>query len=807
MKTRNIILLIIALFISNFCLMAQALLPKKAQNRPAAYTSPLSKAYYGPLDMRNPLENMHWFVFSDRENNISYTDPQKSNIAKKIGYLERFLVAEVRGDFVHIYQDDYSNFPNISPDAVDFGWVAKDNLILSTHCLLNEHGFEKKALMLQRLAQIDDMSKDNIAEIRFYGDPELKQFNGKTSVQFEIYFVFKISKDASSVLLGKEVSLGIGKTEELKLQMVGWADIKNITFWDQRICLEPNWDPRAVDERSAKKIPPLIFLEESSCLNFQKNLTYDKNYIARDHEPGKTRYAGAFTRFPVISVKSNGIMKTGVMGKVFSEGKESSDLSSEKLSEVKQEFENIKNQAKNLNIVFVVDGTNSMGPYFKPISGAIKKSFETLKGDYSSSNIRFGGVIYRDFADGDRLTDVQPLTSNVQTITSFFDTARTDYKGDKDVAEAVFYGLKTALTSLNLQPDQSNFIILVGDAGSHERQDASYVSEDEVIKLLSNLECSIICFQVNNGKDKEFDKFNRQSADIILKTAKNVKNKDGNKKLAWRPEILVSEDPYFKIDGNKFFLYNQPIYGYFMFAEKEQTLPGDVLLMEIHNMINTYDNTISKWLIKTEEVIDNGVSVENVVQDEFSYSEGIINFLSKIKNLSKGQIKALVHGTKQYSITGYAISDVKPNLKYPLFKNILFLSHVDLAGTLDKLDALCNYSYNTNNELRTRLYNSWIEILKNHLGDLDISEYETKTMAELQLIVFGVPAHSELLTQIKLRDIKDEKNMEFDKIMMYQSTLKKTYNEISEISASGDYKYSFRSNNLRYYWIDIGVFP
>jgi hypothetical protein len=223
-------------------------------------------------------------------------------------------------------------------------------------------------------------------------------------------------------------------------------------------------------------------------------------------------------------------------------------------------------------------------------------------------------------------------------------------------------------------------------------------------------------------------------------------------------------------------------------------------------MINEYDNTISKWLIKTEEVIDEGVSVQDVIQDEFSYSEGIINFLSKIKNLSKAQIKALVQGTKQYSITGYAIANLE-GLKYPLFNNVLFLSHVDLAGTLQKLDALCNYTYNTNNELRMRLYNAWIEILKNHLGDLDISDYENKSVAELQEVVFGVPSTSKLLNDIKLRDIKDEKNLEFDKVMIYQNELKKTFNAISEICASSNYKYSFMSNNFRYYWIDIRIFP
>ena len=140
--------------------------------------------------------------------------------------------------------------------------------------------------------------------------------------------------------------------------------------------------------------------------------------MAKDDDPGTERYVGAFKRYPVIYKKKNGVMKTGVMGKVYSEGKEV-DITDEKLAEVKQEFELIKQQAKNLNVVFVVDGTNSMGPYFNPISSAIKKSFESLKGSYTSSNIRFAGVIYRDYADGDHLVDIHPLSSDITSITTF----------------------------------------------------------------------------------------------------------------------------------------------------------------------------------------------------------------------------------------------------------------------------------------------------------------------------------------------------------------------------------------------------
>jgi hypothetical protein len=780
-------------------------LPKKAHFLPDAYLNPTSSEYLSPLITNNLLDDMHWFVFSDRAKNLSYTDPQKSEVYKTINYMERFFVAETEGDMIHLYADNVQNWPVIGPDAKDYGWIHKDNLILSTHCMMNESNFEKKAMILTRLADVEEMVSGGVEQTRFYSDPGLTKWTGKESRQFDIYFVYKISKDASSVLLGKEVSIGIGTTEELQAQMLGWVEISKVTFWDQRICIEPNWDKRAVEERKAKGIPPIIFLEESSCLTLKESGTYSQNYVAKDDDPGTERYVGAFKRYPVIYKKKNGVMKTGVMGKVYSEGKEV-DITDEKLAEVKQEFELIKQQAKNLNVVFVVDGTNSMGPYFNPISTAIKKSFESLKGSYTSSNIRFAGVIYRDYADGDHLVDIHPLSSDITSITTFFDTARTDYKGDKDIPEAMFYGMKEALTSLNLQPDQSNFIILVGDVGSHNRKDPSYISQEEVINLLSGLEASMISFQVNNGQDRSYDMFMRQSREMILQTTNNIKSNEGSKKVAWRPDMLIDEDPYFRSDGNKYFLYNQPIYGYIMFADKGQTLPSDQLLLEIHKMIGEYDKTITKWLLKSEQVIDEGASISDVVQDEFSYSEGVINFLSKIKGLSPGQIKTLVKGTSQYSITGFAINNAK-GLKESLFKEILFMSNLELGSTIDKLDRLCNFSYATPNDLRERLYETWIEILKNHLGDFEEEEYMQKSMAELQNIIFGVPSTSALLSSIKLSDIKDEKAMEFDKIMYYQGLLKKTFNELQQIQIKSDYEYSFLSNDNRYYWISIDVFP
>ncbi len=117
-----------------------------------------------------------------------------------------------------------------------------------------------------------------------------------------------------------------------------------------------------------------------------------------------------------------------------------------------------------LDIVFVMDTTHSMYPYFQEALSAIKEFAISSKG----GSIRFGFISYQDKGVGfDH--EVKEFTQEVQLTDDFVSTLnhidiRHNPVKDDDIPEAVFKGIDTALESKQWREEAIKIIFLVGDA-------------------------------------------------------------------------------------------------------------------------------------------------------------------------------------------------------------------------------------------------------------------------------------------------------------------------------------------------------
>ena len=90
-------------------------LPDRAIGMPEHFDRPF-------LDLETEISEVQysrpWKVYSDRNENKSYTSPEGTVVNSNIGFMQRFYVAEREGDYLHIYKDPLRpNFPGISSSA------------------------------------------------------------------------------------------------------------------------------------------------------------------------------------------------------------------------------------------------------------------------------------------------------------------------------------------------------------------------------------------------------------------------------------------------------------------------------------------------------------------------------------------------------------------------------------------------------------------------------------------------------------------------------------------------------------------
>ena len=115
-----------------------------------------------------------------------------------------------------------------------------------------------------------------------------------------------------------------------------------------------------------------------------------------------------------------------------------------------------------LDVVFVFDSTDSMLGYLQRVKKKIRslaRSFRKLV-----PTCRIGLVTYRDKNEA-YVTKQYPLTYGTVALHDFL--SEINNEGGFDVREAVYDGLKVAITEMKWNPKAKKFILLIGDAPPH----------------------------------------------------------------------------------------------------------------------------------------------------------------------------------------------------------------------------------------------------------------------------------------------------------------------------------------------------
>ena len=796
-------LIVSTLLLATYTDLFSQLAGKRLMDMPQKYQLPKAGDDYSPASER--ITGSIWQVFSDRENNQTFSSADGVSGFKKINFLDAFYVLNETADRIQIVQDpNYNIDGTLSSDAVDFGWIEKDKMLLWKHCLITSIGeIDKKAMILNTLSSIAKAKAGKSKTVRFFKNPKLSQASDDESRLFQVFYIYKMTKTA--VLLGKDAR--ISDPSYIKHDISGWVTRDRITFWDHRIALEPNWDENAVAERSRKGNKAMVFMDKTRARKYARGEQVADKFVFWNQDSYKKRNIGDWRRFPVLD-RRGGVFKTGVMGEISTSTNKK--ISAEDNAGIQREFNKIRKKRRTINIVFAIDGTNSMSPYFASVGNAINNSMAKLKSD-KNNDFRFAAIVYRDEAEGERLIETKPLTAEYQQVVSFLKSVVAKDYHDKDTPEAVNYGLKSALRQIT-SDKETNIVILIGDAGNHKRGGKTAVSQQKIVSILAERNCSFLAIQVHNKTDNSsYSDFVSETKEIILQTAKHryESYKNSNPDLELNPPELVQKR------ANKFILNNTAGIGMGVYSPDNGQVTPALLEQEIENIVLASKEFNDKLLRLLDKIFMDGRSVkavtkQNVKQSqatsEFvsSYTPAVVNFLSQMKKIPKQQLDVICEENYQFYMVGYTPILLRGST-HPLFKQILFLTRLELGKLMISFDELANAVSGA--KRRKKMQETWIELLINHIGNIDRDELLEMTMEEVNSKVFGLPGSSRLLKEVRLADITDPAVVDdrhFDEyvqqIVAKQRDLKKIFNQ-------DNYIYSFNSNDKMYYWISEDILP
>ncbi len=765
-----------------------------------------------PIFHDNRSVEKNWVVYSDRNNNPTFSRPGSNGIFKRTQFLQKFFVVEEDGDFIHIVEDETDPLDiKLSNNAKDYGWIHKSKVLLYKSCLKNMKKINQKGMLVNTEETIKRAKEgDESALVSFYTDPDLSNKTDVNSKLYQIYHIFK--KEGNSVLLGKAYEIR-GRIAE---NIIGWVPFDRVTTWKHRIAVEPNWDEFAFKERKEKNVKASVFLNKNDCYSFINGNNYpepqwDADPVAKTKDGSfYQRAIGEWRRFPVLNYIDEKCYKIGLIGDIFTK---TNTYSSNQGAEINEKIRNLTDKLGKKNFMFIIDGTTSMQPYFNAVSKAINESIRNIENKYGKSDNlpKFGCVVYRDFAERNRLIETYDLTSNTDGIINFLNNVKAGDINDTDAAEAVNYGLTYGL---RLLPDgESNFVILVGDAGNHNRNDRSFIPDTQVRQMIEEKQCHFLAFQVANKGGNVYESFADNIENILESSANNIKS-NININSSSNPSRFVESNSSSNYTYNK--LTNSPIVGNVLKCKAGKSISPAILQQQITDLVG-FANSMVQSIEDDIATIQSGTSYKlvlsnNSVPDEYSqyvdsYNDVMLNAINEIVQTDQ-QAKFISQNRFQYYTPAYAA--IKKNgIENHLFKPVVMFSRKELFTLQMMFETLGNIISLPSNERRQRFYDAWLELLSSHLGESDINRLKQMSSEDISQIIYGAGGLNIASTMLKIsiNCTMDPSCFDERQFNWLLTSLKSRALTLSSILDNPNDPRMFRSAGITYYWLDFDILP
>ena len=743
----------------------------------------IDKVNKGSISLQELASNSQsfWIVYSDRENNRLKNRPNGSNNGSILEYMEPLYIKEVRDNWLHVYGFE---------DEDEKGWIEAKYLLLSHYSLKTEGDVSvpRKAIILTSLDQMIEGNVDMddvLKQKHYYHQPQPKKGTEQgTPNSFTIMFVMK-EQDGSVLLANTDVlnsSVFINKKK-----VFGWMPKSNITKWNSRVALEPARSADAISEYSGEKLPGYKDLNKlESCI---KDNFCDKNE--------------RFVEFKVEEIRSNRMRKPILSSlndnvrEIVSIAKNSSELGEDQVEIYNDILDKLNRKSQMTNVVFAVDATASMRPYFSAVARSINKIIENNE-RLNQHELKFGLVVYRDYADGNDAFSYEPLNTDFQKIQNSVNNTVCQSR-DKDLPEAQYNGLIKGVNALNLDPNESNVVILIGDCGNHS-PDPRGVDIYDVIKVFHKNNINLISYQVKSDDDDSYFKFNEDALDFITITAeKIIEDKETTLKVSLKN---IGNNTY-KLDMAQSENDFENMFGRFIYANANKAMNPIYLEESIVETLSEYMKSVDRNIgILIDRLsgtggplIDTDIPPEGVIvhiMDKLDCSrEDAIDFLNKTEVTTKAFVAIDYHGN--------GVDAQVP---------VVFLTENEKNTLIKSLRTLNSNECVTRAEKKKCLQENLIRVCKSILGPKTSTEtIEKFSMQEVWKIIIGIDFEDEELRDVKLRDFIDIGKRDFDRF--YDNFMNK-----SKDFCDKGYEHSnlFKSRRFSlfdsyFYWIPLEDLP
>lgn len=726
-----------------------------------------------------------WVVYSDRANNITYSQPdEKSQVYSTLYFNEPLRIAKIKSGFALVYSEPESSERKgkISTNALSRGWVPMSKLLLWDRCPTNNRMIIRKAMFCVNL---DEKIKTGDKIGHRYFNPENLNESDEIHMNFQYYFIIKTEGDM--LLLSTQSKLdGISSNV-----LYGWVHRNSIIPWDQRTCLEPTWEEKDVRYFAStnNKVP---IISKDGQLKTEISFKIKPNV---GNDPDAYRMPGDVLRYPILEGSDDAKWHLSTFSRPGG-GSINLDDSEARINAKKREA--IK-QLQQVNIAIVIDGTKSMNAYYDPVKSAIRQ-VTSYFAEAQNVTVKVGAVIYRDYVDGNEaVAEVFPMTNplNPKLNDWLSEGGRFGIRSsdqDNTLSEALFMGINRAIDAFRFDPKHSNFMFIIGDCGNDEND--MQISRDDLVRKISNSNINLVGFQVRNHMDSpSYASFNAQIQYLMRKSVEQRK-----KAIGVNSPIQITR----KADGIEY----TPEDGgeTYFFATHKYVKEGSN--MDSYALFSQMTSAFDYVKHSVQDMLDIIVRSEEYYRPENSTTISEIPRAILEDRLGKELTELFTQKNTTLSFRGFAPKKDPNGREY--FKPVVFISQEEFSRLLQRLQPLYDASVKGSND-RTPFINAAKALVQSLIPGVGDQEMMNMDMKTILVMLSGIDLSVEnsqgsLFTKYMLSDVASTAAVNAATYREILNEFKVKYQGLRNIQQR-PYRFVRSINGANYYWIPVEKMP
>ncbi len=411
---------------------------------------------------------------------VVYARPSfRRKMVRRLAFAATFRVFAERADFYCLGEVD---------SGAPVGWVSREDVLTLKTALIDERTGCYRKVMVRNSATA---SSGEVGQ--FWNHPFVHLKPRRRIGLYEVRFVFDDITEPggeSVYLAGTLQQWNIDNADKV---LDGWVSEDDVFSWNTRV---------GVQYRGDLEQPVYIFAKQE---HIEDVYCYGKTQPWAFSSVGDTEWHYERERFPVLSetlgtgcLADHRILEVGAFGTVQLKDKE---LSAAEADALMSTINRLRGRSQSIDILFVIDGTESMQPAFVEVRRAV----QMVKDQRTLVDARYALLMFKDFSTmwpprmTKRLLKAEELS---QELDRYMKEVRPDW-GDPNFTEAVLDALQYGLdqmTDNHLWRDESTrAVILIGDHGDHREPNYQKRLAD-VLQTLDSQRVRFFAYQTRNTR-------------------------------------------------------------------------------------------------------------------------------------------------------------------------------------------------------------------------------------------------------------------------------------------------------------------